>query len=160
MELDLLLQHVIDQAISLDIPISKNISPNVIINTRAKTRHGCCKKQNGQYIIEISHRIVSAGEHSCREVLAHEVLHSCTGCADHGQLWKRYAAMMNDSFGYNIQRTVKSETLGAKSDYVVRYRFQCQQCGAVIERMKNSVFVKNYKRYRCRCGGKLRAIDL
>ena len=158
MDVNELLRQVIAEAKALKIPVSDNISPHVVINRRAKTRFGCCKKTAAGFLIELCERVTEAGEAACKEVLAHEILHSCYGCMSHGVRWKSYAAKMNAAYGYDISRTSKSEELGVEKDYPVRYRFRCQSCGAVIERMKMSVFVKNYKRYRCRCGGRLRML--
>jgi len=159
MDVNELLRQVIAEAKALKIPVSDRISPQVIINRRAKTRFGCCKKTGEGFVIELSERVALAGEAACKEVLAHEILHSCYGCMSHGVRWKSYAAKMNVAYGYDISRVTKSEALGIKKDYPVRYRFRCESCGAVFERMKMSVFVKNYKRYRCRCGGRLQKLD-
>ena len=159
MDVNELLRQVIAEAKALKIPVSDNISPQVVINRRAKTRFGCCKKVGGGFVIELSERVAEAGETACKTVLAHEILHSCYGCMSHGARWKSYAAKMNAAYGYDISRASKSEELGVEKDYPVRYRFRCQSCGVVIERMKMSVFVKNYKRYRCRCGGRIERVD-
>ena len=42
--LDILLVQVVSQARSLSIPVSLKIDPNVTVNTRARTRFGCCRK--------------------------------------------------------------------------------------------------------------------
>jgi len=155
MDINQLLKEVIAEAKAIDIPVSDNISPNVVINRRAKTRFGCCKKLNGEFVIELSDRVTVAGEKVCKAVLAHEILHSCRGCINHGVRWKSYAEKMNAAYGYDISRTAKSEQLGVEKDYPVKYRFECERCQKVYERMRKSAFVKNYKSYRCRCGGKL-----
>ncbi len=155
MDINELLRQVIAEAKAIKIPVSDKILPEVVINSRAKTRFGCCKKVGTGYMIELSERVVSAGEKACKEVLAHEVLHSCYGCIDHGARWKSYAEKMNAAYRYSISRATGSEEIGVEKDYPVRYRFRCEKCGLVFERMRQSVFVKNYTRYRCRCGGRL-----
>ena len=159
MDINELLRQVIAEARAIKIPVSDKISPQVVINRRAKTRLGCCKKTDGGFVIELSERVLDAGEAACKAVLAHEILHSCYGCMNHGIRWKSYAARMSEAYGYDINRTTKSDEIGVERDYPVRYRFQCDSCGAVIERMRKSAFVENYKRYRCRCGGRLQKVD-
>ena len=159
MDLDNLLQQVIAEAKALGIPVSKNIDDHVVINSRAKTRFGCCRKKAAGFVIEISDRVVAAGERACREVLSHEILHSCYGCMSHGVRWKSYAAKMNAAYGYEISRAKKGEQLGVEMEYQPQYRLRCQSCGAIIERMRKSALIKNYKRYRCRCGGKLELME-
>ena len=56
------------------------------------------------------------------QTLAHEVLHTCPGCRNHGALWKEYAARMNGAYGYAISRTGTCEALGVADVRPVRYR--------------------------------------
>lgn len=158
MQLDILLAEVIGQAVSLGIPVSNGISREVAVNSRAKTRFGrCIHSPLGGCVIEISQRVISAGESAAKEILAHEVLHSCRGCRNHGKLWKKYAEMMNSAFGYHIKRTSSCEELGIADDIKAPapYEVTCQSCGAKIERIKKSPLITHTERYRCRCGGRL-----
>lgn len=156
---DNLLQVVIAEAKALNIPVSPCILSAVKINKRAKTRFGrCIVAANGQCTIELSARLLNSSERACKEVLAHEVLHSCKGCRDHQTLWKSYAKLMNQVYGYNIQRTHSCEELGVNDNNPVRYQLQCQDCGAVLLRMKKSPLISHPERYRCRCGGRLKLI--
>ena len=60
---DALLQIVIDEARALGIPVSGGILPQVVINTRAKTRFGrCAVLPNGSCRIELAARVLAAGE--------------------------------------------------------------------------------------------------
>ena len=63
------------------------------------------------------------------QTLAHEVLHTCPGCRNHGALWKEYAARMNGAYGYAISRTGTCEALGVADVRPVRYRLVCERCG-------------------------------
>lgn len=153
---DELLKVVIAEAKALGIPVSPDILPNVQINTRAKTRFGrCVVLADGSCQIELAGRVVAAGEHACKTVLAHEILHSCKGCRNHQVRWKSFAERMNAAYGYDIQRTHSPEGLGILNDKPCHYRLQCQRCGAVLTRMKKSPLVLHPERYRCRCGGQL-----
>jgi len=158
MDADKLLSRVMGEAKALCLPVSERISPQVVINRRAKTRFGCCKKTPQGFIIELSERMLAADEFFCREILAHEILHTCPGCQNHQGLWKRYAEMMSAAYGYKISRTRRPEDMGVESGRIIRYRLQCERCGAVLERMRKSPLIKRYRRYRCRCGGKLKLI--
>ena len=69
-----LFDEVVREAVSLGIPISRNIH-GPVINTRAKARFGCCKankKTMGpvSYTIEISERVLAAGEKNIKEIIA------------------------------------------------------------------------------------------
>ena len=160
-DFDKLLILVKDQARAAGIPVSENIDPHVNVNTRAKTRFGQCTKKNGHYTIELSSRLLSAPERSCRQTLAHELIHTCPGCGNHGALFKKYADILNRKCGYSISRTNTAEEMGItveKSERTVNYIIECQKCGQRITRSRYSAVIANPARYRCRCGGTLKRI--
>ena len=111
-DFDALLVRVLDQARALKIPVSAQIRPHVTVNRRAVTRFGCCIRRGEAFEIELSQRLLEAAEGACLQTLAHEALHTCPGCRDHGQRWKAYAARMNAAYGYAIARTGTCQALG------------------------------------------------
>lgn len=149
-----LLARVIKEAGDAGIPVSGQIHPEVRVNRRARTRFGCCIRKNGKYYIEIAVQMLQAEERAVCQVLAHEVLHTCRGCADHGKRWKSYAEKMR-RYGYEITRTDSFEKLGLEDTRPVKYLVICQTCGRRMPRMKRSPLVEHPERYRCRCGGVL-----
>lgn len=156
-ELDALLVRVTDQARAVGIPVSRRICPQVRLNHRARTRFGCCVRREGRYTIELSAQLAGQGSREAvARVLAHEVLHTCHGCSNHGARWKSYAQRMNDAYGYAIRRTDDYGSLGLEDDRPVRYYVVCSRCGRRIPRMKRSPLVDHPERYRCQCGGTLR----
>ena len=159
-KLDVLLVRVMEEARGEGIPISKQIDPTVRVNRRARTRFGCCVQKNGRYYIEIAGQMLEADERAVCQVLAHEVLHTCRGCANHGQRWKSYAERMNRRYGYEITRTDSFEKLGLEDTRPVNYLVICQSCGRRMPRMKRSALVEHPERYRCRCGGQLTVEEL
>lgn len=152
---DKLLIEVMAEARALGIPISTQIEPGVIINRRAATRFGCCKLQKGRYTIEVAETVAWGPEKSCREVLAHELLHTCWGCRNHGARWRGYAERMNRAYGYAIRRVTTAASLGLQGIREPKYVFKCQKCGAEIPRFRASNLTRHPERYRCRCGGEL-----
>lgn len=157
---DRLLKKVAEQAQKLGIPISERIEPQVRINHRAINRLGCCRRQGGGYVIELAARVAEGSEESCRETLAHELLHTCPGCQDHGALWKQYARRMNVAYGYDIKRVAGEETAGNIQPRPYKYLFRCERCGAELGRYRASPLTRHPERYRCRCGGRLRQVKL
>ena len=153
--LDDLLAQVVEQARELSVPVSRDIRPHVRVNTRAKTRFGCCRRERGGYIIEVAAALLNGEEQAVRQVLAHEVLHTCPGCANHGPRWQRWAGIMSRRFGYDIHRTDSHEALGLTDDRPVRWLVVCKSCGKSVPRMKRSTLVEHPERYRCKCGGAL-----
>ena len=153
--LDALLAQVIGQARDLSVPVSGSIDPHVRVNTRARTRFGCCRREGGRYTVEVAAALLEADESAVCRILAHEVLHTCPGCANHGRRWKHWAGIMSNRFGYDIHRTDSHESLGLEDDRPVRWLVVCRSCGKTMPRMKRSALVEHPERYRCRCGGRL-----
>ena len=158
--MDRLLAEVILQAKESGIPVSRNISPEVKKNKRAKKRFAACKRNGRTFFIEVSERLYSADvpEKKLMETLAHEVLHTCRGCFDHGKRWKQYAAVMNQRWGYEISRTAEHKELGLEDDgsrEPFRYVLTCEKCGKQIKRRRRSRLITHTDQYRCLCGGKL-----
>lgn len=161
-QLNQLLQQVIDEAIALGIPVSRHISPSLHINKRTKARFGGCKKVKGficsTYQIEISKVLLEAEEEVIKEILAHEILHSCPSSMNHGITWKRYCQQMEAAYGYRLERTSSYKKLGIEDPRGVkkyRYLIECNRCGQRIYRQRKSPLSEATNKYRCRCGGKL-----
>ena len=160
-DFDSLLRTVYKEAADAGLPVSKKISNKVVVNTRAKKRFGMCTLKDGIYTIELSSRLLTAPEISCRQTLAHELIHTCPGCGNHGPLFKKFAVIMNQKYGYNIRRTNSNEEMGLSAESETasfRYILECRSCGAQIKRMKYSSVVSHPSRYTCKCGGKLKRI--
>ena len=157
-ELDGLMARLRRELISIGIPVSNRLEPEVRINTRARRRLGCCYYQSGRYWIEGSQAVLE-DEDLLKQTLVHELLHTCPKCRDHGPKWKAYAQTVNEKLGYRIERTVKTETpAGSLRHEEIKYILECQSCGAQIKRMRMSKAVKSPWRYRCPCGGKLKRV--
>lgn len=154
-QLDDILSETIATAKAAGIPVSDRILPNVVINKRRKTILGTCERQkSGEYKIVISSIAVEAGEKEIRNVIAHEILHTCKGCGNHGALWKSYAERLGGIIGQEIKRTGKTENaeeLRKKAPYVLI----CERCGRQFHRFKRSKLVNYPEKYRCTCGGRI-----
>ena len=161
MDPNTLLQEVRQEAENLGVPVSPHLRSEVRINPRPRSRLGCCRAlPDGSYEIEISKIALGGSETSLRELLAHELLHSCKGCLNHGKLWKKYAAVMESAYGYSITRTVDPKELGIEQQpREPRYILRCQSCGAEIKRQRECRLTKHPALYRCgACGGRLKVI--
>lgn len=158
------LRQVIIEAQELKIPVPANINKQVYINPRPKKRFGCCNAEGGKYNIEISEFVLNADSHKIKGVIAHEVLHTCNGCCNHGDKWKEYAGRMNSAYGYNIKRTSSFEEMsldkmiGDQQEQHVKYILKCLRCGKEYPRQRYTCVMKKINAYRCQCGGKLTLI--
>lgn len=163
-DIDKILKEVIKEAQAVNIPVPANINKQVYINPRPKRRFGCCSTKGGKFNIEISEFLLKAERSKIRSVIAHEVLHTCRGCRDHGPRWKEYAEKMNDAYGYNIKRVSSFEELGLdaiarpEKQAEVKYMIKCQNCGKEYPRQRFTCVMQKIDAYRCQCGGKLTLI--
>lgn len=158
-ELNSILKEVIREAQEINIPVPRNIDPVLRVNKRPKKRFGCCKLENGIFHLEISSFILVCETSRIRNVIAHEVLHTCRGCNNHGKIWKQYAAMMNRAYGYTIKSTSSFAEMGLPepepaSDRI-RYVMKCTKCGREYPRQRFTCVMKKINAYRCNCGGRL-----
>lgn len=131
---------------------------SVTVNTRAVKQLGLCRRRYSNFHISISSRLLadSVPIKTLKGAVIHEILHSCDGCMNHGEMWLRLAAIMNRKYGYSIQRTVTREETQFIEKPKAKYIIVCESCGHVFERYRMSDLVKNTDNYKCACGGKLR----
>lgn len=175
-----LLEEVLSDFKELGIPVSERILTEIKINTRAKSRFGSCRKvwkasggvwvtrpvsilQKPYFQIEICEAMLDADEQEIKNVLAHELLHTCYGCYNHGKRWKAYAEKINNMYGYNITSTTTYDKIGLEKPekkVTYRYRIECRKCGKIFYRQRKSKLIENPGRYRCTCGGKLKVTGL
>lgn len=134
----------------------------ITINSRAKSRWGCCKSGPGGYTIEISNRLLSSKvpKDEVMNVIIHEILHSCKGGMSHKGMWKTYAASLNIKYPqYHITRTASAENFGLQEEQNIikrQYAIKCTKCGTIHYSSKLSKSIRFPERYRCgRCGGNM-----
>jgi len=151
-----LLQEVILEAKQLNIPISSNIDPNVIINTRAK-RFGRCSRRANKFLIELSSIFDKSEDKMAKQTLAHEILHTANDCMNHQALWKSYASKMNRAYEYKIARTNSCENIGVTREISknAKYTIECQKCHTKVYKDRISGVIRNPENYHCVCGGRL-----
>lgn len=151
-----LLQTVIREAKAVGIPVSDKIDSRIRINSRAVTRFGRCSYTGGRYTIELAEVLLNAPELSCKQTIAHELIHTCPDCMNHGVKFRKYADMMNKTYGYHISRTNSEEEMGVESRANYQYRIVCESCGNEFMRTRRTSVIEHPERYHCQCGGKLK----
>ena len=166
-QIEAYMKEVILQCNAAGIPISRSIHSEIQINKRAKSRFAACRKEKGlsgiRFTIEVGEAILQLEDvWNIKNILAHELLHTCPGCYNHGAKWKAYASIMNQTYGYDIRTTSTYERLGLKEPEKkknIKYVVICQKCGARIFRQKKSKLITHTGQYRCRCGGRLKCFE-
>ena len=153
------MQEIADRLRKAGIPLSPAIRPQVEVNRRAQRRLGCCIGKDGEFTVEVSARILEDPV-LLRTTLAHELLHTCYGCQNHGKRWKSYAAKAGAALGLEIATTVPLEgPVQPLRQELVKYLLQCQRCGKTFPRRRMSKAVRHPERYRCPCGGALKRVS-
>lgn len=133
------------------------------INTRARKRLGCCKKDGRGYRIEISELCSELDDKALKEIVIHELLHTCSNSMNHGAAWKCNAERVRRELGYRVSSTANYEKLGLDEKALSHYRYKitCRNCGSEMYRIKKSRVVTHPEAYRCsRCGGILEVTRL
>ena len=147
---------------ALNIRYSPNIS--FVINTRATTRLGLCKKLGNSYVIEISSLLLDERVDAVRGLkttIMHELLHTCRGCMKHTGRWAELAAKVNAAYGYHVTRAASPDEgiIPGELRKPPRYFIRCVKCGMQIPRQKRSPLVNHPENYRCaKCGGALQRV--
>ena len=161
MDKNILLQSIYKDVLTdfdrLKIPYTKEVP--IVINSRAKRRHGCCKKKDGKFIIEISEFVLDYPVDEIKNVVAHEIIHTCYGCFNHQKRFKAYGEKLK-ALGYKVTTTYKGEEK-TPAELDARYMAVCQGCGAVIYRIRRSPLITHPQKYRCaKCRGKFKVYSI
>ncbi len=133
----------------------------VSVNNRAIKRYGMCSYQkDGTFSIEISKYLLDERipEIELKNTIVHEILHTCKGCMNHGNTWKRNANLMNKKYGYRLTRvrTCKEFTKIVEEEQPYKYIVRCTKCGYEYKRRKKSRLIEHINEFTCgNCGGKL-----
>ena len=176
------------KSIGINMEDSKKIGEITIsLAKRKEKRYGCCKQSEPlstyyhieyrnhkrikiydvfmKHNIEISKWVLELNDDIIRNTIMHELIHCLPYCNNHGKEFKKYAELINEKLGYEIQRLgnkekdyEKSNIVFDKSDEVeYKYKIRCKKCGIVFYRQR---LKKNFIRdYRCGdCKGKLELI--
>jgi len=184
-KLNILYQECLEELKNIGINfIGKEIK--IFISKRNNKRYGCCKpefpnekykrviKKGFRYIIkydnykkytiEISKWVLQLNDNIIKNTIMHELIHCLPNCNNHGTYFKKYANIINEKLGYNIERSgnkkedyIKSN-LEYKNEEQYKYKIECEKCGQIFYRKR---LQKNFRnKYRCsKCLGKLKVIQ-
>ena len=130
-----------------------------IVNTRAKSRWGQCKRlPNRTFEININSDLLrdDIPVDGLKSTLYHEILHTCDGCMNHGEKWSSLAEKVTRYYGVKVTRTdsylskgFTEEQANEYKERKVKYRFVCAGCGQKINKIRSCDFVKHPERYQC-----------
>lgn len=161
---------------------------DINISKRNNKRYGCCKQEEpdlnykhiekkgyrkiikyekfNKHHIEISKWVLELKDDIIKDTIMHEIIHCFPYCNNHGEKFKKYATIINQSLGYNISRVgnreedcIKSGIDNIKNKEEFNYKITCSKCGQEFyrKRLKKDLI----KKYRCGiCNGKLEIVDI
>ena len=64
-----------------------------------------------------------------KNVIVHELLHTCPRCLGHGKTWMKYAKIVNEKYGYEVSTVKDHEDIFHKEKPVL-LRLVCKSCGS------------------------------
>jgi predicted metal-dependent hydrolase len=155
-------QQVLDAGIQYG-----DLRGNIVVNKRAQKFWGRCntrtnpKTKESYSYIEVAYNLLYASDEEIMNTIIHEILHSCEGCQNHGDIWKKYANIMNKKYGYNVKRATSSEEKGlTELTYQnAKYLLQCDKCGTIIYKSKMCRIVAHPEYFCCsKCKGHFKRI--
>lgn len=147
------------------------------VNTRAKSRFGQCRYENGKYSININSDLLDEDcpVMSLRETIFHEIIHTLPKCMNHGAEFQKYAEKINSVYKTNITRAsstkekygevyakkvaerIKAEGKKRKKSPKKMYELYCPNCdrlvasGVYARQPKWYVNPNRYSCANCRC---------
>lgn len=157
--LETYLNAILEQCNILNIPIGKDII--IMTDYRSSRNLGRCTKlsyykikdtelEDYDYQIKISKFVFKEDRNLLKNTLAHELLHTCENCMNHGNQWKYFAAKMNKNYDYDIKILYNSGTT-KRAKYII----ECTSCGNKATRYKDCKAIQNLHRCSCgKCGSK------
>ena len=108
-ELNALFASLAGKLRALGIPLSKDIDPQPVINTRAQRRLGCCVHREGRYTIQVSQSVLDDPPLLPGPPWPTSCSTPAPGCLNHGPAWKAYAKTVGEALGLSITRAVELE---------------------------------------------------
>lgn len=165
--LDEIMADCIVELQELGVPIAPPAAWSV--NTRARRWGQCCyNSATGDFTINIAETLLLEDNdiNGLLSTVYHELIHTCPGCFNHGNEWKRWALFVSQHTGIRVERLASAEEKGVKTDWrpqkshEKRYAVQCTGCGRVYRREKLCEVVRHPENYRCgACHSALRRAD-
>lgn len=143
---------------SINIPVASNCK--FIVNSRAKRRWGRCIQNEDDFTIQVSSTLLDERnpKSALHSTIAHELLHTCPDCMNHGNLWQEYADKVTRILGITVKTKMSSAEKNVAYQELPKYLLKCKKCGHVFGRHRMCDSVKWPMFFHCNCGGELERI--
>lgn len=67
-----------------------------------------------------------------KNIVFHEILHTCEGCIEHSKLWVQYALKIDNEYGYGVS-IFKTSYEFLHHELPVLHRMVCKNCSGICE---------------------------
>ncbi len=152
---------------------------DISISKRNNKRYGCCRQEEpdkrykaiikrgrrkiiryerfNKHHIEISKWVLELEDNIIKNTIIHELIHCIPYCNNHGSEFKKYAKLINNTYGYDISRVgdkkkdYEKSNLEYNEGQKYNYRVVCKGCEQEFYRQRiNKNFTKNYVCGKCK----------
>ena len=115
---------------------------------------GLCIPRGDGFVIAFSEVYATLDDDEVADTLMHELIHTCPHCLNHGQIFHKWAGLVNHLKGYHVTtkargaayQAARHADVVAKHDLVV---LACP-CGCRLEVSRNRAVAKRPGNYLCR----------
>ena len=142
----------------------RNITEIKLNNRLSKSWGRCLTKNHKDFWIEIQGKFAQerfSTENQVMEVICHEIIHTCEGCWNHGELFHSYGQRLTEKYGIHVATTAGAEQLTIDSiawKNSFRYMVACP-CGNSYSHDRMCDLIRNPQLYKCsKCGGNFERI--
>ena len=112
---------------------------------------GLCLYYDGSYpycSLEFADVLLQLDEVSIHETIAHELLHCIRDSVGHGPLFKKYAALVNEKYGLDIDTYTSLHIVNDTMRHrIFNYVVRCTKCGNRIGYMRREEIIRKLIRH-------------
>ena len=152
-EVDRIFKGIMDRMYADDFPIViSKIKPHIMPLTSNRNL-GCCERSWGSHKYQIclnKHLVKLVFEESklnaIKSVLVHEIIHTFSGCMNHGPNFKHYAMLANSKYE-NIEvwthaTKLEKEVFDKEIEDNVKFVAKCLCCGKEVRKFRKTRFTQ------------------
>lgn len=113
------------------IPVRDNEIIEINVKDTGQSLGVCIHEENYRnYKIIIHDKLISdeCPAKELKEVMIHELIHTCPRCGIHGKTWRKYAMIMNEKYGYSLLEGKDDDSIFHKEKPIL-HRYICPKCG-------------------------------
>ena len=159
MDANKMLAKMIKEFEDSGIPIPAGKICPYVGNLQSTHAFGRCVKKPDDTFQILLNDCIRDDEDQMRKTIAHELVHTCPGCFNHGNSFKHVALMVQIRLGIVVTRTSKikeGSSMDISRRMKAKYKITCTKCGTVSYRTRACALTKDPDKFQCsKCRGKL-----